>query len=219
MPRASRPRIGGSAPCAGRRQAAHRSVRRVAASISTTSHHNTHSTAAGDEVAVLYAWHPWAGRLVRLHEVIERAVGAAARCSLVDAPLTRTQEIPVWMLDPVACRTMRATGEPVAALSALTRLRALLADAAHGAARQAPSRAALASPESRGDRHATSSAPAAPAARTRPDGWPCDADHSAGLGRPAGARAAHAEEPPEPPAYRAHLRRSGAGRPSRRRCR
>src|SRR5688500_17710579 len=164
-------------------------ARSAAAGCCTASHHQTHSTAAGDEVAVLYAWHPWAGRLVRLHEVIERAVGAAARCSLVDAPLTRTQEIPVWMLDPVACRTMRATGEPVAALSALTRLHALLADAANGAARQAPSRAALTSPESRGDRHATSSAPTAPAARTRPDGWPCDADHPAGLGCPAGARA------------------------------
>ena len=61
-------------------------------------------------------------------------MGTAARCSLVDALLTRTQEIPVWMLDPVACRTMRAAGEPVAALSALTRLHALLAEAANGAA-------------------------------------------------------------------------------------
>src|SRR3954454_18407176 len=73
----------------------------------TTSHHKTHSTAAGDEVTVVYAWHPWAGRLVRLHEVIERATGASARCSLVDATNARLQESPVWMLDAVVCRTTR----------------------------------------------------------------------------------------------------------------
>src|SRR5215211_3621857 len=53
-------------------------------------------TAAGDEVTVAYAWHPWAGRSVRLHEVIERATGASARCGLVDAPPARLQEIPLW---------------------------------------------------------------------------------------------------------------------------
>src|SRR5215218_4730531 len=62
-------------------------------------------TAAGDEVTVAYAWHPWAGRSVRLHEVIERATGASARCGLVDAPPARLQEIPLWMLDAAACRT------------------------------------------------------------------------------------------------------------------
>src|SRR4030095_1862685 len=91
----------------------------------TTSHHKTHSTPAGDEVTVVYAWHPWAGRPVRLHEVIERATGASARCSLVDATIMRLQEIPAWMLDASACRTARTTAQPVAALSALATLRAL----------------------------------------------------------------------------------------------
>src|SRR4051794_41506675 len=135
---------------------------------STTSHHKTHSTAAGDEVTVVYAWHPWAGRPVRLHEVIERATGASARCSLVDATNARLQEIPVWMLDALVCRTTRTTAQPVAALPALAALRALLSDATRGA----PTGAAVASPESCGDRHATPSSPAAkaaPSTRPRPD--------------------------------------------------
>ena len=85
-------------------------ARRAGAADCTTPHHKTHSTGAGDEVGVLYAWHPWAGRPVRLEEVIARATGAAARCSLVDAPVTRLQEIPVWMLDPVACGTVAGDG-------------------------------------------------------------------------------------------------------------
>ena len=203
-------------------RAAGRPARSAGEGCYTISHQKTHNTAAGDEVAVVYAWHAWAGRLVRLHDVIERATGAAARCSrcsLVNATSPRLQEIPVWMLNPVACRSAQATGQPVAALSALTTLHALLADAARGAAREAPSGAAVASPESRGDRHATPSSPdpqAAPATRPRPDERISDADRSAGLGRPARADAAHPHQPSDPPARRARRRRrSGAGRPSR----
>jgi hypothetical protein len=185
----------------------------------TTLHHKTHGTGAGGEVSVLYAWHPWAGRTVRLEEVIARATGTGVRCSLVDAPVTRFQEIPAWMLDPVACGTVRATGQPVAALSALRSLHALLADAAGGRDRAA-NRPRLASPEPRGDRHATSSAPAAPAVpatRTRPDERATDPGHAADLGRSAGVRPTHVEEPPDPPARRAcSRRRSAPGRPSRR---
>src|SRR4051794_3546478 len=147
---------------------------------STTSHHKTHSTAAGDEVTVVYAWHPWAGRPVRLHEVIERATGASARCSLVDATIARLQEIPAWMLDASACRTARTTAQPVAALSALAALRTLLSDAMRGA----PTGAAIASPESCGDRHATPLSPTSKAAsptRPRSDKPAGDASDSAGL--------------------------------------
>src|SRR3954452_24361087 len=176
----------------------------------TTLHHKTHSTGAGGEVGVLYAWHPWAGRTVRLEEVIARATGTAVRCSLVDAPVARFQEIPAWMLDPVACGTVRATGQPVAALSALRSLHALLADAARGGDRAANG-PRLASPEPRGDRHATSSAPAAPAVpatRTRPDERATDPGHAADLGRSAGVRPTHVEEPPDPPARGAVPRRA-----------
>src|SRR4051794_14921322 len=181
---------------------------------STTSHHKTHSTAAGDEVTVVYAWHPWAGRPVRLHEVIERATGASARCSLVDATNARLQEIPVWMLDAVVCRTARTTAQPVAALQALAALRALLSDVTRGA----PIGAAVASPESCGDRHATPSSPAskaAPSTRPRP-GEPADGPgYSAGLVRSADADAADADGASDLPARRARQRRSEAGCPTR----
>src|SRR4051812_16271982 len=181
---------------------------------STTSHHKTHSTAAGDEVTVVYAWHPWAGRPVRLHEVIERATGASARCSLVDATIARLQEIPTWMLDASACRTARTTAQPVAALSALAALRALLSDAM----RRAPTGAAIASPEPCGDRHATPLSPAskaAPSTRPRSDEPAGDASYSAGLVRSAGAGAADADGASDPPARRARQRRSEAGCPTR----
>ena len=76
-----------------------------------------------------YAWHPWAGQLVRVHEVIERATGAWARCSPVGADIVRQQEIPAWMLDASVCRAMWRAPEPVAAVSALVALRALLSGA------------------------------------------------------------------------------------------
>src|SRR3954463_9080223 len=161
---------------------------------STTSHHKTHSTVAGDKVTVVYAWHPWAGRPVRLYEVIERTTGASVRCSLVNATIARLQEIPVWMLDASACRTARTTTQPVAALSALAALCALLSDAMRGA----PTGAAIASPESCGDRDATPLSPASKAApstrpRPRPDEPAGDASDSAGLVRSVGAGAADAD--------------------------
>src|SRR5215212_1501738 len=179
----------------------------------TTSHHKTHSTASGDKVTVVYAWHPWAGRPVRRHEVIERATGASARCSLVDATIARQQEIPVWMLDAVACRTARTTAQPVAALSALAALRALLSDAM----RHDLDGRAIASPESCGDRHAAPLSPAskaAPSTRPRSDKPAGDASYSAGLVRSTGAGAADADGASDPPARRARQRRSEAGCPT-----
>ena len=62
---------------------------------------------------VVYAWHPWAGRSVYIHDVIERATGAAARCSLAGVAAARVQELPVWMLDTAACCPVRLTQEPM----------------------------------------------------------------------------------------------------------
>ena len=182
----------------------------------TTSQHKTHSTGAGDDGVVVYGWHPWAGRAVRLHEVIRRAAGTAVRCTPVDAPAARLQEIPVWMLDPVACGAMRAAPQPVAALSALMSLRVLLAAAGKG---HVPRRVTLASPESSGDCHATASAPTAPvgpAARPRPDARAVDSD-AASLERFADGDAADPHPPADPPARRPHQQGLAAGRPSRRR--
>jgi hypothetical protein len=128
---------------------------------SRTLRHTAHSTAVGDEIAIAYCWHPWAGRTVRVHEVIERTTGVAARCSLVDAAVARVQEIPVWMLDAAACCQTRLAAKPAAALSALAALRMLLLEARQAAATEVPSDAGIASPDSyRGDRHATPSPPA-----------------------------------------------------------
>ena len=60
-------------------------------------------------MVVAYAWHPWAGRLASVREVIERTTGLSARCGLVDGAADRVQEIPVWMLDAAICRSMRAS--------------------------------------------------------------------------------------------------------------
>ena len=110
-----------------------------------------------------YAWHPWAGRLVCVHETIERPTGAQARCSPTDADGARLREIPVWMLDAAVCCSMWTASEPVAAPSALAALRSLLLEATGGAA-------AVASPAHHcGDRHATPPSPATDAgAPTRP---------------------------------------------------
>ena len=54
-----------------------------------TPRHKTHSSAAVDEMAIAYLWHPWAERTIRIHEVIERPTGAVARFSLVDAAVVR----------------------------------------------------------------------------------------------------------------------------------
>ena len=131
----------------------------------TTLRHKTHGTEAGDEVAVAYAWHPWAGRLVHVHEVIERTTGASARCSLVEAPAARVQEIPVWMLDAALCRSMRASDGPVAALPALRTLRSLLSEAMTRTSAVSSPDPQIASPDyHRGDRHAP---PALPASERR----------------------------------------------------
>lgn len=183
-----------------------------------TLRHKTHSTTPGDEVVVLYGWHPWAGRLVRLHEVIERATGASARCSLMDTAVVRVQEIPVWMLDAAVCGTARATAQPVALLSALVALRALLTDASEHARRGASEGPTVASPESRGDRHATLSSPAqrtAPSTRSLSGKPAGHAGHPAGVERLAGTDATDADGTSDPPAHRTRGPcRSGARPPS-----
>jgi hypothetical protein len=140
-------------------------------------------------VTVAYAWHPRSGRLVFVHEVIERATGSWARCSLAGTDMVRLRKIPIWMLDALACRGTWQAPEPVAALSALVALRVLLS-ATTG------STAAIAfAPHRPGERHAIPPSPPADAGpATRPvfsepaaDGR-CGAgmEHLAGAG-PAGA--------------------------------
>ena len=99
----------------------------------TTPRLNSHGTGFPDEREVVYAWHPWAGKMVRVHEVIRRPTGAIARCTAVEGePAERAQDLPVWMLDPAWYQRMRPTVEPVASIEALMVLRDLLIQSAAG---------------------------------------------------------------------------------------
>jgi|GEM_PF-4299937 len=92
--------------------------------------------------------------MVRVHEVIDKAAGLLARCSLIGDAVSRAQEIPVWMFDAAWCRTVRGAAHPVVGLDALLALRALLleADAGPIPAEMNLEAATIASPgENRGD--------------------------------------------------------------------
>ena len=178
-----------------------------------TRRQNTHGTTVFDDGQVVYAWHPWAGRIVRVREVITRASGAVLRCSPVGEGVTRLQEIPAWMLDRAVCGRMRRVPHPVAELGALAALRALLSEAV--AARVAAGesrRPAVASPDQdRGERHGATPPPPDPgtgsAARPSRPAAIVGARRDAGLELAATGCTAHADRLDGAPAGRARRRR------------
>ncbi len=165
----------------------------------TTSLHKTHGTAISGETTVVYGWHPWSGRVIRLHEVIERATGASARCSLVDVFVVRVQELPVWMLDATVCRATHPATEPVAALGALTALAGLLREAARHTTADAVPNVGVASPESQGERRAATAPSSAPEAAstigTALGGYAGASGCSAAMEQPAGSDPPGADQP------------------------
>jgi len=67
----------------------------VAGNGCTTEQQDTHGT----EVRELsYPWHPWSGRLIHIHQVLDKGI-AVFRCSLTGDADGRWLEIPVWMFD------------------------------------------------------------------------------------------------------------------------
>src|SRR5271166_1763875 len=83
---------------------------------------NTHRT---EKREVFYLWHPWAGCIVHIHEVVEKASGHVARCRPDGQAVYRAMELPTWMFDRAVCAPMRMDTRPrvdVAALDALTTL-------------------------------------------------------------------------------------------------
>ena len=94
----------------------------------TTRRQNTHVTESVDQREVVYPWHPLGGPVVFVREVIEKASGAFARCRELGDRQGRVLEVPVWMLDAAACRTVRRAASPVADLRALVALRVLLSE-------------------------------------------------------------------------------------------
>jgi hypothetical protein len=77
---------------------------------------NTHRT---EKREVTYLFHPWAGRIVDIHEVVEKASGHVARCSLDGEEAPRLLELPTWMLERVACALMRTDAQPRVDVAAL----------------------------------------------------------------------------------------------------
>ena len=89
----------------------------------TTRRQNTHGI---EEREVLYPWHPWAGRLARVNEVVERKGGDVFRCVCRERSMDVVQDLPSWMFDRAACATVRILMNPLVDLAALRVLRALL---------------------------------------------------------------------------------------------
>ena len=122
----------------------------------TTRSQYAHGT---EERELRYRWHPWVGRRVHVHEVIEKAGRVAFRCSLTGIASDRRLEVPVWMFDRVGDQSWQVGPAPVASVAALGALAALLHDAAGvcgGASQSRDSSAASGSQEAiPGDAHAT----------------------------------------------------------------
>ena len=86
---------------------------------------NTHKI---EEREVLYPWHPWFGRAVHVHEVIEKRAGGILRCSLEGGAPGGGLELPKWMFDRTACLSMRMAASPRVDSGTLMALKMCLAD-------------------------------------------------------------------------------------------
>src|SRR5450755_1190804 len=97
----------------------------ASASHYTTRRRNAHGIT---EYELLYPWHPWAGCLVHIHEVVEKAGREVFRCSLSGRASARWLEIPAWMFDRAARATWRVGATPYVDIAVLTALATLLQD-------------------------------------------------------------------------------------------
>jgi hypothetical protein len=84
-----------------------------------------------EERKVLYPWHPWAGCLVHVHEVVEKASGEVFRCNREGGRSSCWLELPNWMFDQTSCAAMRlCDGVPSVDIGALSALTSLLREVA-----------------------------------------------------------------------------------------
>lgn len=130
----------------------------------TTRRPNAHRTDDWQQREVLYRWHPWAGCVVHVHGLIEKASGDVLRCSRDDEAPGRWLELPAWMFDRAACLPMEIAACPRVDLAALSELWALLGEAAGGDGQtslNAPDSGAAGESHdpNRGDAHATPRSP------------------------------------------------------------
>ena len=85
----------------------------------------THVT---EVLEVLYPWHPWFGRQVYLHTIVERDDVRAFGCATDSQQTARCLSVPAWMFDRAACARMFRGEAPRAELAALVQLKVLLAE-------------------------------------------------------------------------------------------
>ena len=92
----------------------------------TTRRGNAHGT---EEREVHYAFHPWTGCIVHIHEVIKKPSGDVVRCSRDGDATGRWLELPTWMLDRAACAAIRVEKGPCVHMAALSALMAVIRQA------------------------------------------------------------------------------------------
>jgi len=92
----------------------------------TTARQNTHVI---ERREVLYRRHPWFGRLVHVHQMIDKPGEAVFRCNLTDCRSDRLLEVPIWMFDRAACAACRRVAMAHVDLDTLTVLVELVRDA------------------------------------------------------------------------------------------
>ena len=86
----------------------------------TTRRSHTHNT---DIRELLYQWHPWYGRRIRVLAICDRPGGTICRCVPEDVDDGRSLELPSWMFDRATCQDARFTEKPQVEVAALLALR------------------------------------------------------------------------------------------------
>ena len=99
------------------------------ASDCTTRRHKAHRT---EERKVFYLWHPWFGRSVFVHDVVDRGSARVFRCAETAREAERCLEVPEWMFERAACCGMAQAESPRVERAALERLKALIFEASGG---------------------------------------------------------------------------------------
>lgn len=117
----------------------------------TTGRRNTHGTEVRE---LLYPWHPWSGRLVHVHGLVDKG-SAVFRCSLSGSTSCRLLEVPVWMFDRTLSAWWLALPIAYADFACLLALAKLLEEACTPSQGADMSAALISHETSRGDVHAT----------------------------------------------------------------
>jgi hypothetical protein len=123
------PRVRTPSPLQKRSKMRCRSSTGMPGPLSTRRRDNAHKI---EEFEVLYPWHPWFGRVVHVHEVIENRAGGVLHCSPDGDASRRWLELPQWMFDRAACLAIRMAASPRVDTAALIALKTCLADASGG---------------------------------------------------------------------------------------